>query len=72
MSKQRQKFLHGNLPATSEKKRPAVDKYPRRLFPVQHEIQELERELNAFNERIADLENEGDRGHDRIHARLCD
>jgi len=36
---------------------------PHRLFPVQHEIQKLEDELNAFNDRIAELENEGHRGH---------
>ena len=32
-------------------------------FPVQREIQKLEDELNAFNERIAELEDEGHRGH---------
>jgi hypothetical protein len=32
-------------------------------FPIQHEIQELQNELNAFNERIAELEDEGHRGH---------
>jgi hypothetical protein len=42
---------------------PSVDKYPARLFPVQHVIQKLENELNAFNERILGLENEGHRGH---------
>ena len=51
------------LPVTSEKKPPVVDKYPARRFPIQHEIQKLRKELNAFNERIADLENEGHRGH---------
>ena len=51
------------LPVTSEKKPPVVDKYPARRFPIQHEIQKLREELNAFNERIADLENEGHRGH---------
>jgi hypothetical protein len=40
-----------------------VDKLPGRRFPVQREIQKLQEDLNAFNERIADLENEGDRGH---------
>ena len=33
-----------------------VDQFPARLFPIQHQIQELESELNAFNERIAELE----------------
>jgi hypothetical protein len=51
------------LPVTSEKKPPVVDRYPARRFPIQHEIQKLREELNAFNERIADLENEGHRGH---------
>ena len=32
-------------------------------FPVQHEIQHLQNELNAFNDRIIELENEGHRGH---------
>jgi chromosome segregation ATPase len=37
--------------------------FPARLFPVQSEIQNLENELNALNERIVELENEGHRGH---------
>jgi hypothetical protein len=61
MTTQRQRT--GNLLATRSKQGPSVDKYPARLFPVQHEIQKLENELNAFNERIAELENEGHRGH---------
>ena len=52
----------GNLSAMRAEKRQCVDKYPARLFPVQHEIQKLENELNAFNERIVELENEGHRG----------
>ena len=43
--------------------RPAVEKYSARRFPVQHEIQKLEGELSAFNERIAELEGERHRGH---------
>jgi hypothetical protein len=61
MTTQRQRT--GNLLATRSKQGPSVDKYPARLFPVQHEIQKLENELNAFNERIVELENEGHRGH---------
>ena len=61
MTTQRQRT--GNLLATRSKQGPSVDKYPARLFPVQHEIQKLENELDAFNERIAELENEGHRGH---------
>jgi predicted nuclease with TOPRIM domain len=41
----------------------AVKKYPAAQFPIQREIQNLESELNAFNERIAELEGEGHRGH---------
>ena len=43
--------------------RPDVKKMPPRQFPVQREIQKLEEELNAFNERIAELEGERHRGH---------
>jgi hypothetical protein len=49
---------------TSDSKQQAsAAKYPARLFPVQHEIQNLENDLHAFNERIVELENEGHRGH---------
>ena len=34
---------------------------PARQFPIQREIQQLKDELNAFNERIAELEAEGHR-----------
>jgi hypothetical protein len=40
-----------------------ADKFPAARFPVQHEIQQLLKELNDFNERIIELENEGHRGH---------
>ena len=40
-----------------------IGKLPTRQFPVQREIQKLERDLNAFNERIAELEDAGHRGH---------
>ena len=52
-----------SLPATRSEKLEAVDKHPARRFPIQHEIQKLHEELKAFNERIADLENKGHRGH---------
>ena len=61
MTTRRQRTLDSNLPATGGEGRPALDKYARR-FPIQ-QIQELQKDLNAFNERIADLENEGHRGH---------
>jgi hypothetical protein len=51
------------LPVTSEKKPPVVDNGTARLFPIQHEIQKLEDELSAFNERIAELKGEGHSGH---------
>jgi|GraSoi2013_100cm_1033763.scaffolds.fasta_scaffold16800_5 hypothetical protein len=63
MTIQRRRGLHDDLRTTRGKKRPPVDPYPARRFPVQHEIQKLEDELNAFNERIAELEDEGHRGH---------
>src|SRR5258705_5151006 len=53
----------GNLLAMRTEKRQAVDQYPARRFPIQHEIQKLEDELNALNERIEELENEGHRSH---------
>jgi hypothetical protein len=60
MTTQRQRGLRREVTACPET-RPTVDKYPARRFPVQHEIQRLEDELNAFNERIAELEGEGHR-----------
>ena len=53
----------GRLSAVQVEKQQSVDKYPARRFPIQHEIQKLENELSAFNERIADMENEGHQGH---------
>ncbi len=61
MTKRRQ--WRGNLSAMRAEKRQAVDQYPAQRFPIQHEIQKLEDELNAFNERIEELENEGHRSH---------
>ena len=43
--------------------RSTVSKLPARQFPIQREIQQLEDELNAFNERIAELSAEGHRSH---------
>jgi tRNA(Ser,Leu) C12 N-acetylase TAN1 len=51
------------LRSIGPKERPTVEKFPARRFPIQHEIQKLEEELNAFNDRIAELEDEGHRGH---------
>jgi len=36
----------------------AAGKLPTRKFPIQRAIQKLEKELHAFNERIAELEDE--------------
>src|ERR1700694_1753698 len=63
MSIQRRKGLHVDLRTTGPKNQPTIEKYPGRRFPIQNEIRELEHELNAFNERIAELEDEGHRGH---------
>lgn len=52
------KGLHDQL---RSKTHLTVSKYPARKFPVQHEIQKLEAELAAFNERIEELENAGHR-----------
>jgi hypothetical protein len=49
---------------TSGSKQQASEaKFPARLFPVQSEIQHFESDLDAFNERIVELENDGHRGH---------
>ena len=40
-----------------------IEKFSAARFPVQHEIQQLQKELNDFNDRIIELENEGHRGH---------
>ena len=63
MSTQRRRGLHAELRTTGPKNQPIIEKYPGRRFPIQNEIRELENELNAFNERIAELEDEGHRGH---------
>jgi hypothetical protein len=44
-------------------KRPIDDKLPTRQSPIQHQIQKLQAALDAFNERIAELEDEGHRGY---------
>ncbi len=61
MSRQR-KTLYVNLPAPLGN-RQAGDARPGRRFPVHHEIQKLQEKLAAFNERIAELEDEDHRGH---------
>ena len=39
------------------------EKRPGRKFPVQRAITKLSDDLDALNERITELENEGHRGH---------
>jgi hypothetical protein len=63
MSAPRRRGLHADLRTTRPENQPIIEKYPGRRFPIQNEIRELEDELNAFNERIAELEDEGYRGH---------
>jgi hypothetical protein len=53
------RFASGSNEALSA----STGKFPARLFPIQHEIQQLEEDLHAFNDRIAELEREGHRGH---------
>ena len=59
MNKQRQST--GNRLA-SPTLRPVVKKLPARRFPIQRQIQKLQDALDAFNERIAELEGEGHSG----------
>jgi hypothetical protein len=48
---------------SGSKQQASAAKFPARLFPVQSEIQHLENDLHAFNERIVELEHEGHLGH---------
>jgi hypothetical protein len=57
-----QRHRIGNRLSSAEKRQTA-ENIPARRFQIQHEIQELQKRLSAFNERIAELEKEGDRGH---------
>ncbi len=59
MTKQRQTTGNG---LASSRLRPAVKKLPALRFPIQREIHKLQDALDAFNERIAELEGEGHRG----------
>jgi hypothetical protein len=49
--------------AAGSKQRPPATAVPGRSFPIEREIQRLEADLYTFNERIAELETEGHRGH---------
>ena len=61
MTAQRQRT--GNRLGMGSKQRPVIGKLPARRFPIQSEIQKLENELNAFNEGITELEDEGHQSH---------
>ena len=60
MTTQRQRT--GNRLATHPKLQ-STAKLPARRFPIQRSIQQLSDDLDALNERIAELEQEGHRGH---------
>ena len=53
--------LTGNR-LNKDSKSSSAEKLAARKFPIQRAIQKLERELNAFNERIAELEDESHNG----------
>src|ERR1700760_3399269 len=61
MTTMRQRTMDGSLKATRGENRQGVDSDQHSL--VQDEIQKLQEELKALNERIAELENDGHRGH---------
>jgi hypothetical protein len=52
----------GNRLATGTQKSPNANKLPARSRPIQRAIQQLSNGLDALNERIAELEDEGHRG----------
>jgi hypothetical protein len=60
--------------ATGSKQAPPAVRFSPWLFPIQGEIENLESSLDAFNERIVELENEGHRGHavDVLKAKAID
>ena len=53
----------GNRLATPTEQPPTANKLSAKSFPIQRSIQELNDGLDALNERIAELQNEGHRGH---------
>ena len=61
MATQRQRT--GNRLATRTEQASTAKKLPTRRFPIQRSIQQLSNDLDALNERIMELENEGHRGH---------
>jgi|SRR5436309_3219607 len=61
LAKQRQ--TTGNGLATRTEQPTTTDEPPARTFPIQRSIQQLSDDLGALSERIAELEQEGHRGH---------
>lgn len=53
----------GKRLATRAEQPTTTNKLPARTFPIQRSIQQLSDDLDALNERIAELEQEGHRGH---------
>ena len=53
----------GNGLATPREQPPNANKLPARSFPIQRSIQQLSDGLDALNERVTELKNEGHRGH---------
>jgi hypothetical protein len=53
----------GNRLAFPTERPVKTTKLPSRNFPIQRSIQKLSDDLDALNERIAELEHEGHRGH---------
>ncbi len=53
----------GNRLATPTTKPAKANKLPGREFPIQRSIHRLSNDLDALNERIAELEREGHDGH---------
>jgi hypothetical protein len=53
----------GDRLATPTKKPANANKLPGKNFPVQRSIQKLSEDLDALNERIAELEHDGHQGH---------
>ena len=62
MTTHRGRACYGDEPKSRIERRDAIDKPHASRFPVQHGIEELQKELLAYNERIVELENEGDQG----------
>jgi hypothetical protein len=53
----------GNRLASPTEQPPNTSKLPAKSFPIQRAIRELSDGLDALNERIAELQKEGHRGH---------